>query len=107
MTMLDFGMEIMTHPRAVALQSSTPPSSPRGVAPVAALGYASRLLHGRAAYGFSAKKDCHVQHLVLNQQVAAKIESGEPVTVPGIPRNYPDPKKLVTEDCIRPAEGNA
>lgn len=29
------------------------------------------------------------------------------VTAPGVPKNYPDPKKLVTEDYIRPAKGNA
>jgi len=23
---------------------------------------------------------------------------------PGVPKNYPDPKKLVTEDCIKPAQ---
>jgi hypothetical protein len=34
--------------------------------------------------------------------VAAKIENGSPVTAPGVPENYPDAKKLVTEDCIRP-----
>lgn len=38
----------------------------------------------------------------LNLQVAAKIEKGEPVTAPGVPKNYPDAKKLVTEDCIKP-----
>jgi hypothetical protein len=27
-----------------------------------------------------------------------------PHTVPGVPKNYPDAKKLVTEDCIRPVE---
>jgi len=54
------------------------------------------------AYGFSAKKDLLAQLLALNQQVAAKIEKGEPVMPPGVPRNYPDAKKLVTEDCIRP-----
>jgi hypothetical protein len=42
------------------------------------------------------------QLLALYQEVAAKIEKGEPVTAPGVPRNYPDAKKLVTEDCIRP-----
>jgi hypothetical protein len=57
---------------------------------------------GRAAYGFSAKKDLLAQLLALNQQVAAKIEKGEPVTAPGVPKNYPDAKRLVTEDCIRP-----
>ena len=59
------------------------------------------------AYGFSAKKDLLAQLLALNQEVAAKIERGEPVTPPGVPKNYPDAKKLVTEDCIKPAEGNA
>ena len=56
-----------------------------------------------AAYGFSAKKDLLAQLLALNQAVAARIERGEPVTAPGVPKNHPDPKKLVTEDCIRPA----
>jgi hypothetical protein len=55
-----------------------------------------------AAYGFSAKKDLLAQFIALNQEVAAKIEKGEPVTAPGVPPNYPDAKKLVTEDCIRP-----
>jgi len=65
----------------------------------------SWLLHG-AAYGFNAKKDLLAQLLALNQQVAAKIERGEPVTAPGVPKNYPDAKQLVTEDCIKPsAEG--
>jgi len=54
------------------------------------------------AYGFNAKKDLLAQLLALNQQVAAKIEKGEPVAVPGVPKNYPDAKKLVTDDCIRP-----
>ncbi len=55
------------------------------------------------AYGFSAKKDLLAQLLALNQQVAAKIEQGEPVMPPGVPKNYPDAKKLVTEDCIKPS----
>jgi hypothetical protein len=54
------------------------------------------------AYGFTAKKDLLAQLLALNQEVAAKIEKGEPVTAPGVPQNYPDAKKLVTGDCIRP-----
>jgi hypothetical protein len=37
----------------------------------------------------------------LNQEVAAKIENGESVTAPGVPKNYLDVKKLVTEDCIK------
>ncbi len=55
-----------------------------------------------AAYGFSAKKDLLAQLLALNQQVAASIENGSPVTAPGVPKDYPEPQKLVTEDCIRP-----
>jgi hypothetical protein len=54
------------------------------------------------AYGFSAKKDLLAQLLALNQEVATKIEQGSPVTAPGVPKNYPDAKKLVTEDCIKP-----
>lgn len=26
------------------------------------------------------------------------------VTAPGVPKNYPDAKKLVTEDCIKPTK---
>lgn len=55
-----------------------------------------------AAYGFSAKKDLLAQLLTLNLEVAANIEKGQPVTAPGVPKNYPDAKKLVTADCIRP-----
>ena len=28
-------------------------------------------------------------------------------TAPGGPKNYPDAKKLVTEDCIKPVEASA
>ena len=54
------------------------------------------------AYGFSAKRDLLAQLLALNQEVAAKIERGESAMSPGVPKNYPDAKKLVTEDCIQP-----
>jgi hypothetical protein len=57
------------------------------------------------AYGFNAKKDLLAQLLALNHEVAAKIERGEPVTAPGVPKNYPDAKKLVTDDCIKPNPG--
>jgi hypothetical protein len=86
MTMLDFGMEVMTQPRTVAITG------------LAALDTAVL-----TAYGFSAKKDLLAQLLALNQEIAANIEKGEPVTAPGVPKNYPDAKKLVTEDCIQPA----
>jgi hypothetical protein len=54
------------------------------------------------AFGFSAKKDLRAQLPTLNQQVAVKSEKSEPVSAPGVPKHYPDAKKLVTEDCIRP-----
>jgi hypothetical protein len=54
------------------------------------------------AYGFNPKRDLLAQLLALNQEVAAKIENGESVTPPGVPKNYPDAKKLVTQDCIKP-----
>jgi SAM-dependent methyltransferase len=54
------------------------------------------------AYGFSPRKDLLAQLLELNQAVAARIDAGETVTAPGIPPGYPDPARLVTDDCIRP-----
>jgi hypothetical protein len=33
----------------------------------------------------------------------ARIKKADPVTAPGVPKNYPDAKKLVTGDCIKPA----
>jgi hypothetical protein len=53
------------------------------------------------AYGFNPKRDLLAQLLALNQAVAAKIENAESVTAPGIPKNYPDARKLVTDDCIK------
>jgi hypothetical protein len=55
-----------------------------------------------AAYGFSAKKDLLAQLHALNLEVAARIEGGEPVTAPGVPKNYPDSAKLLAQDCIQP-----
>jgi hypothetical protein len=57
-----------------------------------------------AAYGFSARKDLLKQLLDLNLDVAARIERGETVTAPGIPPDFPNPKSLITDDCIRPAD---
>jgi len=56
-----------------------------------------------ATYGFSAKRDLLAQLPAFNQEVAAKIEKGEPVMPPGVPKNYPSATKLVTVDCIQPA----
>ncbi len=55
-----------------------------------------------AAYGFSAKDDMLAQLLALNLDVAARIDAEQAVTSPGIPEIYPDPSKLITDDCIRP-----
>jgi SAM-dependent methyltransferase len=57
-----------------------------------------------AAYGFDPDGDVLAQLLALNQQVAARIEAGEPVTSPGIPPDYPDPAGLVSAGCIQPPE---
>jgi hypothetical protein len=57
-----------------------------------------------AAYGFNAKRDLLAQLLALNQEVAAKVENGAPVSAASAPKDYPEAKKLVTEDCIRPTE---
>jgi hypothetical protein len=57
-----------------------------------------------AAYGFSAKKDLLAQLLALNLAVAARLDRGEAVTAPGLPKNHPNPDSLVTADCIRPPD---
>jgi hypothetical protein len=53
------------------------------------------------AYGFSPKEDLLAQLLALNLDFAARIARGDPVTAPGVPTNYSDPAKLVTEDRIK------
>ena len=57
-----------------------------------------------AAYGFSPKGDLLAQLLALNLAVAARIDNNQPVTAPGLPPTFPDPKRLITDDCIRPQE---
>ncbi len=54
-----------------------------------------------AAYGFSPRKDLLSQLLDLNLDVAARIDARQPVTAPGVPPAYPDPARLVTEDCVK------
>ncbi|MCH8043442.1 MAG: hypothetical protein IID44_06950 [Planctomycetes bacterium] len=56
-----------------------------------------------AAYGFSPKGSL-AQLLALNLAVAARIDNNQPVTAPGLPPTFPDPKRLITDDCIRPQE---
>ena len=38
--------------------------------------------------------------------VAVGLERHEPVTAPGLPPGFPEPEKLVTEDCIHPPGGD-
>jgi hypothetical protein len=55
-----------------------------------------------AAYGFSEKKDLLAQLLEMNLEVAGRIQAGKGVVAPGVPPDYPQPKKLVSKDCIQP-----
>jgi hypothetical protein len=54
-----------------------------------------------AAYGFSRKKDLLAQVLALNLDVASRLSASQSVTAPGVPTCYPEPTRLVTDDCIR------
>ncbi len=54
------------------------------------------------AYGFSPKADLLAQLLALNLAVAARLDNNQPVTAPGLPPTFPNPKRLITDDCIRP-----
>jgi hypothetical protein len=53
------------------------------------------------AYGFSPRKDLLTQLLELNLAVAGRIEAGQPVTPPGVPPGYPEPARLMTDDCVK------
>lgn len=55
-----------------------------------------------AAYGFKPKADLLAQLLDLNQQVAARIAAGDPVTAPGLPLPPEKRAAFITEDCIQP-----
>ena len=35
-----------------------------------------------------------------NLNIANRIEAGEPVTAPGVPKDYP--RELLADDCIKP-----
>jgi hypothetical protein len=56
-----------------------------------------------AAYGFTPKADLLAQLLDLNQQVAARLTAGEPVTAPGLPLPPEKRAAYTTQDCIQPA----
>ena len=55
-----------------------------------------------AAYGFDPEADLLELLLRLNLDVAARIAGKQPVTAPGVPPSYGEPRPLITEDCIRP-----
>ena len=57
----------------------------------------------RAAYGMKPDEDILAFLLKLNLELAEKEAKGETITPPGLPSSYPDPKELVTADCIQPA----
>lgn len=42
------------------------------------------------------------QLLDLNQLVHARERGNMPVAAPGVPPSYPDPARLITNDCIHP-----
>lgn len=53
------------------------------------------------AYGFSKRKDLLTQILDLNFKVAGKIEKGEEVQCPGVPKCVKNKKEFVSEDCVK------
>jgi len=53
------------------------------------------------AYGFGKRKDLLTQLLELNFEVADKIESGDNVQGPGLPKCVKDRKEFVSKDCVK------
>jgi len=58
----------------------------------------------RAAYGMKPDEDILAFLLKLNLELAAQEAAGEKITPPGLPEFFPNPKELVTADCIQPAD---
>lgn len=56
----------------------------------------------RSAYGMKPDEDILAFLLKLNLELAEKESKGQTITPPGLPKNFPDPRKLVTTDCIQP-----
>lgn len=54
-----------------------------------------------AAYGFGKRKDLLIQLLELNFEVASKIENGEKVQRPGLPKCVKNKKEFVSKDCVK------
>ena len=59
----------------------------------------------REAYNTSATADILEFLLNLNLTLDAQESNNHPIQPPGLPASYPNPEKLVTDDCIR-VEGN-
>ena len=57
----------------------------------------------RTAYGMKPDEDILAFLLKSNLELAEKEAKGEIITPPGLPSSFPDPKELVTADCIQPA----
>jgi len=56
------------------------------------------------AYGFSKRKDLLTQLLELNLEVASKIEKGEEVQSPGLPKCVVNKEDFISEDCVKMEE---
>lgn len=54
------------------------------------------------AYSFDPAGDLLAQLLELNLAVGARLDTGPPVSAPGVPSSYGDPAPLIPDDCIRP-----
>jgi len=57
-----------------------------------------------SAYGFSKRKDLLTQLLELNLEVASKIEKGEEVQSPGLPKCVVNKEDFISEDCVKMEE---
>ncbi len=57
----------------------------------------------KLCYGMKPDEDILAFLLKLNLKLAGKEAKGETITSPGLPKFYPEPKELVTADCIQPS----
>lgn len=54
-----------------------------------------------SAYNFNKRKDLLAQLLELNLNVASRIEKGEEVQCPGLPKCVKNKSEFISEDCIK------
>lgn len=54
-----------------------------------------------SAYGFVKRKDVLTQLLELNFEVALKIEKGDEVQSPGLPKCVKNKTEFISEDCVK------